>query len=66
MDEKFQFDVLPKRKKQKAEEKKIESSKMTEKTEQDENVSLCLMCGGECNMHSQLCSFCMRKGIVPE
>lgn len=32
----------------------------------DDEVGNCLDCGGECNFGSQLCSFCMRKGFIPD
>ncbi len=33
---------------------------------EEEDTGICLECQGECNIGSQLCSFCMRKGIIPD
>lgn len=35
-------------------------------TEALPEYSNCLTCNSECNMHSQLCSFCLRRGLIPE
>ncbi len=45
------------------------AEKVDQEISEDEitpEYSICLNCNGECNMHSQLCSLCLRRGLIPE